>query len=198
MIFLLILSIVFALTLAILVFKTRYFKCFFGKQDIVLAIKDVLKDDSKYQIFRNVQIGQDSKRVDAWLVLVSRRGLYVIEAKYLPGELFGREKCGLWISETKNDFPVQNPLKIPDNAASALSLSLMLKRDVVKGVVVNFARCRWDWTRAEKPDNFCIGVSEFKTFLEKQKAVFDDGEFDAICQYMASGTIVSSDLNGLN
>jgi len=123
-----------------------------------LLTKNLPSDD--YQLLNNVTIPIDKGSTQIDHILVSTKGIFVIETKHYSGWIFGNAKSKKWtqvIYKSKNQF--QNPLHQNYGHVKALtSLLDFLDPNAVKSLVVFTGNAEF---KSEKPE----GVYDLQEIL---------------------------------
>jgi len=134
-----ILLVVFVVFVAIagIVVKTPWFKGWSGEFVVNLAIKLFL-DKNSYHLLRDVTLpaGDGTTQIDH--IIVSRFGVFVIEAKNMAGAIYGRENEKKWTQAfgPKNKFKFMNPLHQNYKHTATLAELLALPKEKLISIVI--------------------------------------------------------------
>ncbi|WP_444894764.1 NERD domain-containing protein [Microbulbifer sp. TRSA001] len=131
------------------IFKSPWFKGVIGEAIVNLAIRIKL-DKSSYHLLKNVTLPTENGTTQIDHILVSERGIFVIETKNMKGWIFGTEKQKQWTQKIfKHTNKFQNPLHQNYKHVKTLAACLGISDSHIFSVIV------------------FVGDSEFKTEIPK-------------------------------
>lgn len=155
-----------------------------GEQIIkVLALNQL--DSGIYRHFNNLIIpsGQYTTQIDN--IIVSPFGIFVIEAKYFAGWIYGQSHQQNWTHTLSrySKFSFQNPLRQNYKHIKALCALLRLPESQFHSVVVFTHRdCQ---LKTEFPINVCL-VKDFIHYIQSfDKKILDDEKMQQVCGILA-------------
>lgn len=137
------------LVLVVGLFKTSWFKGFFGEFQVNLLLTLFLSNKT-FSLIKNVTLRTDNGTTQIDQVVVSKYGVFVIETKNMKGGIFGSANQKQWtqkIAKRSNKF--QNPIHQNYKHLKALESCLNIPSDGIFSVIV------------------FIGDSTFKTNMPK-------------------------------
>lgn len=158
----------------------------FGELKCAIAQRLFL-DRNTYHCFNNliVKTRRGTTQIDH--VIMSRYGIFVVEAKYRSGWIFGDEHSRYWtqvLFRKKDQFP--NPLHQNFGHMKALEEHLKVSIDKMCSVVVFWGNCEF---KTPVPSNVLIG--NYTGYIKsKTDIIFSDTKIKGICD--ALRTIKSS------
>ncbi|WP_416192698.1 nuclease-related domain-containing protein [Neisseria sp. CCUG12390] len=156
-----------------------------GEQIIKVEVLSKL-DPSRYRYFHNliVPIGNGSTQIDN--IIVSPYGIFVVEAKYFQGWIFGNAGQPKWTHTlpSGSKFTFQNPLWQNYKHIKALAALLKLPEKQFHSVVVFTHRhCR---LKTEFPENVCP-VRDFIAYVQKhQQEIFTIEQCADFCAVLSN------------
>jgi len=95
-----------------LIFRTPWFKGWFGELQVNLAAR-LLLDKNTYHLIKNVTIPTDDGTTQIDHIIVSPYGVFVVETKNVSGWIFGKERDAQWTQKLHGNHSqkFQNPLR---------------------------------------------------------------------------------------
>ncbi len=126
-------------------FKSPWFKGYIGEVIVNFAIK-VRLDKDEYHLIKNVTLPTEDGTTQIDHILVSSKGVFVVETKNMKGWIFGSEKQRQWTQKIyKHTSKFQNPLHQNYKHTKTLASCLDIPESKIFSVIV------------------FVGDSEFKT-----------------------------------
>lgn len=161
------------------------FKGFIGEAMGSLAHK-MLLDKSIYRELNNVTIPTPDGTTQIDHVIVSRYGIFVIEAKNMNGWIFGDEKSAQWTqSFPGGKFRFQNPLRQNYRHTKCLAEFLGVEHEKLHSVVMFWGETTF---KTEMPAN--VLDKGYTSYIKsKSNVVFSDDEVDEIVEAIQSGKL---------
>ena len=150
------------------------------------AAQWALLDISVYIPLNNVTLPttNGTKQIDH--VVVSRYGIFVIEAKNIDGWIFGDAKSRQWsIVKPGRKFRMQNPLDQNYRHVKAIADFLKVEEQKLHSMVMFWGECEF---KTEMPSN--VMSKGYITYIKSFNALlFSDEEVSAIVQALRSGAL---------
>lgn len=161
------------------------FKGFIGEAMGSLAHK-MLLDKSIYRELNNVTIPTPDGTTQIDHVIVSRYGIFVIEAKNMNGWIFGDEKSAQWTqSFPGGKFKFQNPLRQNYRHTKCLAEFLGVTHEKLHSVVMFWGETTF---KTEMPAN--VLDKGYTSYIKgKTDVIFSDEEVDEIVEAIQSGKL---------
>lgn len=161
------------------------FKGFVGETMGSIAHK-VMLDSSTYRELNNVTIPTPDGTTQIDHILVSRYGIFVIEAKNMNGWIFGNEKYSEWTqSFPGGKFKFQNPLRQNYRHTKCLSKFLGVEHDKFHSVVMFWGESTF---KTKMPENVLDkGYSSY--IKSKTNVLFSDTEVDELVEAIKTGKL---------
>ena len=161
------------------------FKGFVGEAFGSLAHK-IMLDRSIYHELNNVTIPTQNGTTQIDHVLVSRFGIFVIEAKNMSGWIFGDEKSAEWTqSFPGGKFRFQNPLRQNYRHTKCLSEFLGVEHVKLHSVVMFWGESKF---KTAMPEN--VLDSGYSTYIKSKSVVlFTDNEVAVIVEAIQTGKL---------
>ena len=161
------------------------FKGFIGEAMGSLAHK-LLLDSSVYRELNNVTIPTPSGTTQIDHVIVSRYGIFVIEAKNMNGWIFGDEKSAEWTQSLPGGkFRFQNPLRQNYRHTKCLSEFLDIEHDKLHSLVMF-----WGETTFKTPMPENVMDKGYTSYIKsKMDILFSEDEVDEIVEAIQSGKL---------
>lgn len=177
--------IVFALSLVFAICRLPAVKGWFGEAQGALA-KRLLLDKNVYITLNDVTIPTSNGTTQIDHIVVSRHGIFVIEAKNMKGWIFGDEKSPQWTQSVfGRKFRFQNPLHQNYRHIRALAEFLQLPEDRFHSVVMFWGDAE---LKTPLPEN--VLTRNYIGYIKsKQDALFSDDEVRAIVEALRSGML---------
>lgn len=162
------------------------FKGFVGETMGSLAHK-VMLDETIYRELNNVTIPSPNGTTQIDHVIVSRFGIFVIEAKNMNGWIFGDAKAAQWTQSLPggNKFKFQNPLMQNYRHTKCLSDFLGIEHDKLHSLVMFWGESTF---KAPMPSNVIDkGYSSY--IKSKQEVLFTNDEVEQIVEAIQTGRL---------
>ncbi|MBU1776538.1 MAG: NERD domain-containing protein [Gammaproteobacteria bacterium] len=161
------------------------FKGFIGEAMGSLAHK-MLLDKTIYRELNNVTIPTPDGTTQIDHVIVSRFGIFVIEAKNMNGWIFGDEKSAQWTqSFPGGKFKFQNPLRQNYRHTKCLSEFLGVEHEKLHSVVMFWGETTF---KTEMPAN--VLDKGYTSYIKsKTDLIFSDDDVDEIVEAIQTGKL---------
>lgn len=119
-------------------------------------------------------------------VVVSKYGIFVIEAKNIDGWIFGDERSSQWsIVKLGRKYRVQNPLHQNYRHVKAVSEFLGIEEDRLHSLVMFWGECEF---KTDMPRN--VMLKGYATYIKSfNKPLFSDEEVSAIAEALRTGAL---------
>ena len=174
-----------------------------GEQHIKIKILEQL-DRRFYRVFHNLIIPSGGGTTQIDHIIVSPYGIFVVEAKYFAGWIYGGAQQKKWTHTLshRQKYPFQNPLHQNYKHVKALSELLRLpEKYFISVVVFTHRNCQ---LKTVLPDNVCL-LDGFIPYIQKfQQLMLDGVQLQAACaelsrpQYAATEERVQAHIQSLN
>lgn len=161
------------------------FKGFIGETMGSIAHKALL-DSNIYRELNNVTIPTPDGTTQIDHIIVSRYGIFVIEAKNMKGWIFGSESAAEWTqSFPGGKFKFQNPLRQNYRHTKCLSDFLGIEHGKFHSVVMFWGESTF---KTPMPEN--VLEEGYSSYIKGKTAVFfSDADVDAIVAAIQSGKL---------
>lgn len=161
------------------------FKGFIGETLGSIAHK-IMLDKGIYRELNNVTIPTQDGTTQIDHIIVSRYGIFVIEAKNMNGWIFGNEKSAEWTqSFSGGKFKFQNPLRQNYRHTKCLSDFLGIEHSKLHSVVMFWGESTF---KTPMPENVLDkGYSSY--IKSKTEVLFSDEEVDQIVSAILTGKL---------
>lgn len=161
------------------------FKGFLGEALGSLAHK-IMLDKSAYHELNNVTIPTPDGTTQIDHVIVSRYGIFVVEAKNMNGWIFGNEKSAEWTqSFPGGKFRFQNPLRQNYRHTKCLSEFLGVEHSMLHSVVMFWGESKF---KTPMPEN--VLDKGYTAYIKsKTDILFSDEEVHQIVESIQSGKL---------
>lgn len=161
------------------------FKGFIGETMGSLAHK-IMLDKSIYRELNNVTIPTPDGTTQIDHVIVSRFGIFVIEAKNMNGWIFGNEKSAEWTQcFPGGKFRFQNPLRQNYRHTKCLSEFLGIEQNKLHSVVMFWGESTF---KTPMPDN--VLDTGYTSYIKSKTAeLFTDEEVELIVDAIQTGKL---------
>lgn len=162
------------------------FKGFVGEALGSLAHK-LLLDKSIYHELNNVTIPTQDGTTQIDHVIVSRYGIFVIEAKNMSGWIFGNEKSAEWTQSLPggNKFKFQNPLRQNYRHTRCLSDFLGIEHGKFHSLVMFWGGSNF---KSEMPEN--VMDKGYASYIKNKSVIlFSEEEVNQIVEAIQSGKL---------
>lgn len=172
-------------SVALAFFKLPMVKGWFGEAQGALA-KHLWLDKDIYTTLNNITIPTSNGTTQIDHVVVSKYGIFVVEAKNMKGWIFGDEKNRQWTQSIYGrKFRFQNPLHQNYRHTRALAEFLKIDDDRLHSVVMF-----WGDAQFKNPMPANVLTSGYTSYIKgKQRVVFSDEEVQAVVSALRSGML---------
>ena len=169
-------------------------KGFVGEAMGSLAAKLFL-DSKIYRSLNNVTLNTNNGTTQLDHVIVSRFGIFVIEAKNYQGWIFGSENQAEWTQSLRGGrkFKFQNPLRQNYRHIKALCEFLVLPEGKFHSVVMFWGDS--EFKTPMPPNVMCKGYSSYIT--GKSEILFTDAEVEKMVEALQTGRMPTGLIKGL-
>lgn len=149
-------------------------------------VHTLLLDKKIYRELNNVTIPTSNGTTQIDHVIVSRYGIFVIEAKNMNGWIFGNENAPQWTqSFPSGKFSFQNPLRQNYRHTKCLADFLNIEHQKIHSVVMFLGECSF---KTKMPENVLDGG--YVTYIKsKSKVFFSDNEVEQLVDAIQSGRL---------
>jgi len=143
-------------------------------------------DSTIYRELNNVTIPTPDGTTQIDHIIVSRFGIFVIEAKNMNGWIFGDEKSAQWTqSFPGGKFKFQNPLRQNYRHTKCLSEFLGVEHDKLHSVVMFWGEAKF---KTPMPEN--VMSSGYLAYIKgKIEVLFSDEEVEQIVEAIKTGRL---------
>ena len=143
-------------------------------------------DEKIYRSINNVTIPTPNGTTQIDHVIVSRYGIFVIEAKNMNGWIFGDEKSPKWVQSLMGQkYRFQNPLHQNYRHTKALSEFLGIDHDKCHSIVMFWGDAEF---KTPMPPN--VMTKGYATYIKsKQDVMFSDAEVDQLTEALRTGML---------
>ncbi|MHB1678678.1 MAG: nuclease-related domain-containing protein [Sulfuriferula sp.] len=162
------------------------FKGFIGEAMGSLAHK-ILLDKNIYRELNNVTIPTPDGTTQIDHVIVSRYGIFVIEAKNMSGWIFGNDKSAEWTQSLPGGkkFKFQNPLRQNYRHTKCLSDFLRIEHDKFHSLVMFWGNGTF---KSDMPEN--VLDEGYASYIKNKSAIlFSDEEVNQIVEAIQTGKL---------
>ena len=182
--------ILFALGIAVLFFKSAFFKGKFGEFMVNLAARFALDKDT-YRLIKNVTLPtEDGSTTQIDHVFVSRYGLFVVETKNMNGWIFGSERQKQWTQKIyKQSYKFQNPLHQNYKHVKTLESFLGVPEDKIFSVIVFVGDSTF---KTDMPENVTYTSGYIDYIKSKTEEIFSEDEVWDIYLSISTGRLEPS------
>ena len=161
-------------------------KGWLGEKLVTRILRRKLPQES-YEVYHNVTLPTEDGSTQVDHIVVSRFGIFCIEAKNMRGWIYGSEKQAKWtqvIYRKKTAF--QNPLRQNYKHTETLRTLLELPPDSVHSVVVFVGDSTF---KTDMPSNvtYCRGCTDY--VLRFTQPIFDEAQLQHIHQSIKTGRL---------
>ncbi len=145
-----------------------------------------LLDKSIYFPLNNLTLPTPNGTTQIDHVVVSRYGIFVIEAKNIDGWIFGDEKSAQWsIVKFGRKFKMQNPLRQNFRHVKAIAGFLGVEENRLHSVVMFWGECEF---KTEMPRN--VMIKGYTSYIKSFDALlFSDEEVLSITEALRTGAL---------
>jgi len=143
-------------------------------------------DKSTYLSLNNLTLPTSNGTTQIDHVIVSRYGIFVVEAKNIDGWIFGDERARQWsIVKPGRKFKMQNPLHQNYRHVKAIAEFLSLEESRLHSLVMFWGDCEF---KTEMPPN--VMLKGYATYIKSfTKVLFSDEEVASIADALRSGAL---------
>ena len=171
------------------IFKSPWFKGILGEAIVNLAIKIKLDKDN-YHLIKNVTLPTEDGSTQIDHILVSERGIFVIETKNMKGWIFGTEKQKQWTQKIfKHTSKFQNPLHQNYKHTKTLAACLDISDSKIFSVIVFVGDSEF---KTEMPENVTYAGGLIRYIKSKNEVMLSPTEKEALIQKIESGRLKPS------
>lgn len=149
----------------------------------------LLLDPKVYFALNNITLQTKNGTTQIDHVIVSRYGIFVIEAKNMDGWIFGDTRSAQWTQSLfGKKYRFQNPLHQNYRHINALQEFLGIDESKLISLIMFWGECEF---KTPMPDN--VRSTGYTSFIKKHTALlFSDGEVEKIIQAINSGKMPNS------
>lgn len=143
-------------------------------------------DKSIYYSSNNLTLPTKNGTTQIDHVVVSKYGIFVIEAKNIDGWIFGDERSPQWsIVKPGRKFRIQNPLHQNHRHVKAIAEFLDLDEDRLHSLVMFWGECEF---KTDMPRN--VMLKGYATYIKSfDKVLFTDQEVNSITEALRTGAL---------
>jgi len=144
-------------------------KGYLGERSINAELNKL--DKNIYTVIPNIMLKREggvSSQIDA--VVLSKYGIFVIEAKNYSGKIRGKVRADRWrqvLHSRQNPYYFQNPIHQNFGHIKTLEEVIGIKYDKMLNIVVFAGTAKW----RKRPAKSVLYTRELKVYIEKQKKV---------------------------
>lgn len=143
-------------------------------------------DKNIYFPIENVTLAASGGTTQIDHILVSKFGIFIVEAKNIDGWIFGDERAANWtVSKFGKKFQIQNPLRQNFRHTKAISDFLSMDSEKIHSIVMFWGKCEF---KTPMPKNVIREgyTSYIKSF---QSVLFSDADVLAIVAALKAGML---------
>lgn len=146
----------------------------------------VFLDKSVYTSLNNLTLQTFNGTTQIDHVIVSKYGVFVVEAKNIDGWIFGDEKSPQWsVVKPGRKYRIQNPLHQNHRHVCAIRDLLSVDESMLRSVVMFWGECEF---KMPLPPN--VLTKGYSTYIKSfDKVVFSDQEVISVVQALRSGAL---------
>lgn len=136
-----------------------------GEQIVKVAVLSKL-NPRDYRYFHNLIVPTDNGTTQIDNIIVSRFGIFVVEAKYFQGWIYGKEREEKWTHtlSSYSKYSFQNPLRQNYKHIKALSRLLDIPEKQFHSIVVfTHRKCQ---IKTNLPENVCL-IQNFIEYIQR-------------------------------
>lgn len=179
------------ITIVIIIFNLLKKRNSYTKENLgEKEVSNILNKIKGYKLLNDIMIKGDSGTSQIDHILISKKGIFVIETKDYSGSIYGEEYSRYWtqiINKRKNQF--YNPIR--QNYGHVKALERYLKRsNIFISVIVFTNKSNLEKIESETP---VLQVKKLKKFIRKYKSDIrlSKKEIEEIYDYIIRGNINS-------
>lgn len=171
------------------IFKSHWFKGYIGEVIVNFAIK-VRLDKDEYHLIKNVTFPTEDGTTQIDHVLVSSKGVFVVETKNMKGWIFGSEKQRQWTQKIyKHTSKFQNPLHQNYKHTKTLASCLDIPESKIFSVIVFVGDSEF---KTEMPTNVTYAGGLIHYINSKQEKILSLIEIESVIHTIESGRLKPS------
>lgn len=169
--------------------KTPWFKGVVGEFLVNFAANKMLNKD-EYRLFKNVTLPTDDGSTQIDHVIVSKKGIFVVETKNMKGWIFGNEKQKQWTQKIfKHSSKFQNPLHQNYKHTKTLSELINVDNSKIFSIVVFTGSSTF---KTKMPSNVTHGTGFIKFIKSKKVDLLSAEDVQGIINDIQSGRLKPS------
>lgn len=132
----------------------------------------------EYEVINNVTLISDGDSTQIDHIVVSLKGIWVIETKNYQGLIFGNEKDSTWNQKLgRQSFKFQNPLRQNYKHTKYLAQNLGVRESFITPIVVFLGDARFP---KGLPNGVCYPVDVVKTIKSKTETIMNNAQMTGI------------------
>ena len=173
----------------IAIFKTPWFKGFFGEGMVNLAAKLFLKKED-YHLIKNVTLPTEDGTTQIDHIIVSKYGIFVIETKNMKGWIFGSPNQATWTQKIfKHTNKFQNPLHQNYKHVKTLESCLGLSEEKIFSLIVFVGDSTF---KTNMPDNVTSAGGYIRFIKSKKTEILSGAEVADVMAKIKDGRLQPS------
>ena len=171
------------------ILKSPWFKGYIGEVIVNFAIK-VRLDKDEYHLIKNVTLPTEDGTTQIDHILVSSKGVFVVETKNMKGWIFGSEKQRQWTQKIyKHTSKFQNPLHQNYKHTKTLAYCLDIPESKIFSVIVFVGDSEF---KTEMPTNVTYAGGLIHYIKSKQEKILSLTEKESVIHTIESGRLKPS------
>ncbi len=132
----------------------------------------------EYEVINNVTLIADGDSTQIDHIVVSLKGVWVIETKNYQGRIFGSEKDATWTQKLGNkSFKFQNPLRQNYKHTKYLAQNLDIRESFITPIVVFLGDASFP---KGLPNGVCYPVDVVKTIKSRNESIMNNAQMTGI------------------
>jgi len=172
------------------IIRSAWFKGVIGEWQVNLLIKLFL-DKNEYHLIKNVTLPTDDGTTQIDHIIVSKYGIFVVEAKNMKGWIFGSENQKQWTQQIyKHKSKFQNPLhqnyKHVKMLEATLDIESNSKNDSIFSVIIFIGDSTF---KTKMPENVRFARGGIEYIKSKTNVVFTNEEVADITAQVEKGLL---------
>lgn len=177
------------LLILIVIFKSPWFKGYIGEVIVNFTI-NIRLDKDDYHLIKNVTLPTEDGTTQIDHILVSSKGIFVLETKNMKGWIFGSEKQWQWTQKIfKHTSKFQNPLHQNYKHTKTLSSCLDIPDSKIFSVIVFVGDSEF---KTEMPENVTYAGGFIRYINSKQETILSATEIRLAIQKIETGRLKPS------
>jgi len=177
------------LLILIVIFKSPWFKGYIGEVIVNFTI-NIRLDKDDYHLIKNVTLPTEDGTTQIDHILVSSKGIFVLETKNMKGWIFGSEKQRHWTQKIfKHTSKFQNPLHQNYKHTKTLSSCLDIPDSKIFSVIVFVGDSEF---KTEMPENVTYAGGFIRYINSKQETILSATEIRLAIQKIETGRLKPS------